>query len=255
MLTPKDRVVQPTQVAHVPKDPTKWNPETFDWKPNSPKAFVVLPQNSDEALLVDFGLKIAGHLILHSNEKQEVKQSFQMNCVLGPVLDLAKIDSTLQYDSECGIWRDSSFKALRYLLLSTNDSTPRQLGFESELTHWPHPYEGWFRCSDDQLNRIWYTGAYTIQICTHPHEESGCYLHPIPREYGDFPRNWRSKYGTYVIWDAPRRDREVWIGDMWPECLSLLYSFRAPEVMKTSLHAVATRQKPDGQIPGSGITL
>jgi glycogen debranching enzyme len=41
---------------------------------------------------------------------------------------------------------------------------------------------------------------------------------------------------------------------MWPECLALLYSFHAPEVMKSSLMAVAVNQFDDGMIPGSGIS-
>ena len=49
-------------------------------------------------------------------------------------------------------------------------------------------YKGSFRCSDERLNTIWNTGAYTI--------------HLNMQEY---------------VWDGIKRDRLVWIGDMHPE--------------------------------------
>lgn len=50
------------------------------------------------------------------------------------------------------------------------------------------PYLGEFRCSDQRLNDIWMTGAYTV--------------HLNMQEY---------------IWDGIKRDRLVWLGDMHPE--------------------------------------
>ncbi len=50
------------------------------------------------------------------------------------------------------------------------------------------PYLGSFRCSDERLNRIWQTGAYTVHLCM--------------QDY---------------LWDGIKRDRLVWMGDMHPE--------------------------------------
>lgn len=50
------------------------------------------------------------------------------------------------------------------------------------------PYIGSFQCSDERLNQIWQTGAYTV--------------HLNMQEY---------------LWDGIKRDRLVWIGDMHPE--------------------------------------
>lgn len=52
---------------------------------------------------------------------------------------------------------------------------------------------GSFSCSDELLNKIYETAAYTIDLCVR----------------------------RGVIWDGIKRDRLVWIGDIYPELLSL----------------------------------
>ncbi|MBQ8427641.1 MAG: alpha-L-rhamnosidase, partial [Clostridia bacterium] len=52
---------------------------------------------------------------------------------------------------------------------------------------------GSFSCSDETLNTIYETAAYTIDLCVR----------------------------RGVIWDGIKRDRLVWIGDIYPELLSL----------------------------------
>lgn len=52
-------------------------------------------------------------------------------------------------------------------------------------TYCPVEYKGTFDCSDSRLTKIWYTGAYTAHLCM-----------------------------QNDIWDAPKRDRAVWIGDL-----------------------------------------
>jgi len=54
-----------------------------------------------------------------------------------------------------------------------------------DFKYYPVHYRGAFDCSDPMLTRIWYTGAYTAHLCMQ--EE---------------------------IWDAPKRDRGMWMGDM-----------------------------------------
>ena len=51
--------------------------------------------------------------------------------------------------------------------------------------YYPVEYKGSFACSDDLLTRIWYMGAYTAHLCM---QED--------------------------IWDAPKRDRARWMGDL-----------------------------------------
>ncbi|MBP7053607.1 MAG: alpha-L-rhamnosidase [Phycisphaerae bacterium] len=71
------------------------------------------------------------------------------------------------------------------------------------------PYLGSFRCSDERLNRIWQTGAYTV--------------HLNMQDY---------------LWDGIKRDRLVWIGDMHPETMSVCAVFGASDVVPKSLDLI-----------------
>lgn len=68
------------------------------------------------------------------------------------------------------------------------------------------PQVGSFKCSDERLNRIWQTGAYTV--------------HLNMQEY---------------LWDGIKRDRLVWIGDMHPEVSTINAVFGFNEVVPRSL--------------------
>ena len=79
------------------------------------------------------------------------------------------------------------------------------------------PYLGSFECSDERLNRVWMTGAYTV--------------HLNMQEY---------------LWDGIKRDRLVWLGDMHPELMTISRVFGYNEVIPKSLD-LACRQFP---LPG-----
>jgi hypothetical protein len=59
----------------------------------------------------------------------------------------------------------------------------------------PDRYQGWFLSSDDQLNRMWYAGAYTTQMDMVPAGVASCFTVP-------------------VIFDGAKRDRAIWSGDL-----------------------------------------
>lgn len=71
------------------------------------------------------------------------------------------------------------------------------------------PYIGSFISSDERLNNIWHTGAYTV--------------HLNMQEY---------------LWDGIKRDRLVWIGDLHPEVMSVCSVFGYNEVVPKSLDLI-----------------
>lgn len=78
-------------------------------------------------------------------------------------------------------------------------------------------YLGSFECSDELLNRIWKTGAYTVQLNMH--------------EY---------------LWDGVKRDRLVWIGDMHPETSVIGAVFDDDECIRKSLDLIRDNAAADG---------
>lgn len=71
------------------------------------------------------------------------------------------------------------------------------------------PYIGSFKSSDERLNKIWETGAYTV--------------HLNMQEY---------------LWDGIKRDRLVWLGDMHPEVSVISSVFGYNEVVPKSLDMI-----------------
>jgi len=67
-------------------------------------------------------------------------------------------------------------------------------------------YKGSFECDDERLNKIWKTGAYTVHLCL--------------QDY---------------VWDGVKRDRLVWIGDLFPEAMVAAAVFGQAEVVQKSL--------------------
>ncbi|MHB8897368.1 MAG: alpha-L-rhamnosidase-related protein [Thermoguttaceae bacterium] len=68
------------------------------------------------------------------------------------------------------------------------------------------PYLGSFKCSDERLNRVWATGAYTVHLNM-----------------------------QHYLWDGIKRDRLVWIGDMHPETSTICSVFGPDPVVPASL--------------------
>lgn len=78
-------------------------------------------------------------------------------------------------------------------------------------------YAGTFESSDDRLNRIWKTAAYTLQL-----------------NMQDY------------IYDGAKRDRLVWMGDLHPEIRGVLAAFRDTSLIRKSLDFLtATTPLPD----------
>ncbi len=79
------------------------------------------------------------------------------------------------------------------------------------------PEIGSFKCSDDRLNKIWETGAYTVKLNM--------------QEY---------------LWDGIKRDRLVWLGDLHPEVMTVNNVWGAHDVVKRTLDFA----KADTPLPG-----
>lgn len=84
----------------------------------------------------------------------------------------------------------------------------------SELREYPAEQCGSFSCSDPLLNRIWETGRKTVHL-----NMQDC------------------------LWDGIKRDRLVWVGDMYPEAATIYSCFADFDIIRRSLDVVE-RQFP-----------
>ena len=74
----------------------------------------------------------------------------------------------------------------------------------------PSAYTNYFSSNDDLLNKIWYAGAYTVQLDTiDPHQGR---VWPAPAT--GWENNATIGVGSSILSDGAKRDRTVWSGDM-----------------------------------------
>ena len=79
------------------------------------------------------------------------------------------------------------------------------------------PEVGSFKCSDERLNKIWETGAYTVRL-----------------NMQDY------------LWDGIKRDRLVWLGDLHPEVMTVNNVWGKHDVVRRTLDFA----KEDTPLPG-----
>ncbi|MCW2898813.1 MAG: hypothetical protein JWO67_1078 [Streptosporangiaceae bacterium] len=113
----------------------------------------------------------------------------------------------------------------------------------------PSAYRGHFLSSDHLLNKIWYAGAYTVQINT-----------GMP----DTAKSWPYAKGEHdhadaavpfadpkkeVIYDGGKRDRIVWQGDLAVQAPVTYVTTGDVDAVDNSLSSLAAQQLPDGFMP------
>ncbi|MDR1865065.1 MAG: alpha-L-rhamnosidase [Bacteroidales bacterium] len=171
------------------------------------------------AILLDFGREIQGGIQIvtgitdnHAPVKirvrfgESVSEAMSNKGEQGATNDHAVRDFIMEVPwlgvAETG---NSGFRFVRIDLVEPNTELKLK-EVNAVFTYRDIPYLGSFRSSDERLNRIWMTGAYTV--------------HLNMQEY---------------IWDGIKRDRLVWLGDLHPEVMTVSSVFGYNEVIPKSL--------------------
>ncbi|KAF9877948.1 alpha-L-rhamnosidase [Colletotrichum karsti] len=110
----------------------------------------------------------------------------------------------------------------------------------------PDTFGGRFECSDEQLTRWWFDGVYTNDLCV-----------DVFRAEDAEPRGAAGGglEGKLVIHDAPKRDRDPYVGDLAVAALTGYVSHGAlvSEASRNVLEDLAVHQRGDGWIPPASI--
>lgn len=182
--------------------------------------------------------------------------------------DMAIVDGTIyataEPDGSYTFGREFARGSYRYLTLSTADAnaTVQVTGVSSHFTAAPktdddklRDYSGYFYTDDDLLNRIWYAGAYTIQLCSVAANESRANP-PAITSYGWFNNatitGIDSDAEVYV--DGAKRDRTPWAGDYGVSILPKAVSLNGDNLLsvRNALVSLYSIQDSDGQFAYAG---
>jgi len=180
-------------------------------------------RKGDAAILLDFGKELHGGvqiMVWHSKDNKPVRlrvrfgeSASEAMAELGGAKnttnDHAIRDQTMLVPwlgtAEIG---NTGFRFVR-IDLADADSFVQLKSVRAVFLYRDLDYLGSFRCSDERLNRIWQTGAYTV--------------HLNMQDY---------------LWDGIKRDRLVWIGDMPPETETIRAVFGVSDVVPASLDLI-----------------
>lgn len=145
-----------------------------------------VPLEEHPSLVLDFGREINGRLEVVSDSDQPLKVQIAYGESPGEALREPYLgtDDLLVHPHATAYGPKSAFRYARIQFLQG----PAPLRFKAirlDAIYYPVRYEGAFESSDPLLNRIWAVGAYTAHLCMQDD-----------------------------IWDAPKRDRGRWMGDL-----------------------------------------
>ncbi len=137
-------------------------------------------------LVLDFGRESTGRIEVVSDSDQAMRLSVQYGESLGETLEepYLGVDELEVPPHSTAYGPKSAFRyvAVRFL---AGPSPLRIKSVQLDDIYYPVHYLGSFHSSDPLLNRIWQVGAYTSHLCM-----------------------------LDDIWDAPKRDRARWVGDL-----------------------------------------
>lgn len=114
-------------------------------------------------------------------------------------------------------------------------------------------YPGHFLSSDNLLNKIWYAGAYTVQLNTGAPDTAKSW----PYADGEADHADDQVPGADpdqdVIYDGGKRDRIVWQGDLAVQNPTTMVSTRDRTAIRNSLTSLASQQLADGFVPAESL--
>jgi alpha-L-rhamnosidase len=155
-----------------------WLPEASATPPS--------PAAEPPSLVLDFGRETNGRLEVTSDSAQPVRLSLHYGESREEALESPYLGvNELIVPPHASVYGPKS--AFRYVQLKflAGASPLRFKSIRLDAIYYPVRYLGSFESSDPLLNRIWSVGAYTAHLCMQD-----------------------------AIWDAPKRDRAPWMGDL-----------------------------------------
>ena len=112
----------------------------------------------------------------------------------------------------------------------------------------PQDYANYFSSNDPLLNKIWYAGAYTVQMNTIDSHQG--------RVWGPPTTNWQNNatvgVGSSVLVNGAKRDRTVWSGDLGIALPTQYVSTNDTLSTRNAIAMLFQYQRPSGELQWGG---
>ena len=165
-----------------------WNFNSIEQKPSEWQLArkrikaVDIKKGNDGSLLVDFGKESMGYLVLEDIQGEGLVEIYYGES-REEALDKEHCETLDKFEVSGSRFEVPESKAFRFVYIET-DVTIGKIAMDYEYLPFDDKKSGSFRCNDEELNRIWEVGAYTMDLTT--------------REF---------------FMDGIKRDRWTWSGD------------------------------------------
>lgn len=205
---------------------------------------------SNRGILIDFGREVGGYPRLTFGaghcRKVGVQAVESLQHLLNPlVAEAAAIADPIIYYHHVRARENGQVElphcgGFRYLW--AYPERPGKVRLKSaSVTYTPHHSDpdscGYFLCSDELLNRAWYAGLHTVEMCT------------VDPALGGVDARHRIAEGDWVVVDGAKRDRLVWTADLAPAGAAIYASTYETDAIRDSLLSLSTFQEKSGYIP------
>lgn len=117
----------------------------------------------------------------------------------------------------------------------------------------PAAYQGWFLSSSNDLNKLWYAGAYTVQMDTWMSNTAKNWPYSTGESDQADAQIPGADPNQEVILDGAKRDRVVWQGDLSVEAPVTYLSTDDVAAVDNSLSSLAGQQLPNGFVPAESL--
>lgn len=117
----------------------------------------------------------------------------------------------------------------------------------------PAAYQGWFLSSSNELNKLWYAGAYTVQLDTWMSDTAKSWPYATGEQDHSDAQVPGADPHQEVILDGAKRDRVVWQGDLSVEAPVTYLSTDDVAAVDNSLASLAGQQLPNGFVPAESL--
>jgi hypothetical protein len=173
------------------------------------------------AVILDFGRDVTGYPEIHiANSKGGA-----IDVLYGEALHFTRVDRFILRGGPQKLqpYNRRTFRYMKLLFTDTPDVVELSEVSMEMCTYPVNTHAGSFSCSDDQLNRIWEAGAYTMRMSMLDH---------------------------FV--DCPWRERTLYGGDLYAENLFASYAFGDAAMNRKCLRQMFNIQYPQGALPPYG---
>ncbi|KAI3396001.1 hypothetical protein diail_572 [Diaporthe ilicicola] len=275
ILAPSSRTVYPASVYRV--NGTVSNAQSLVDSPEN--ATAILRGNS--TITFDYGKNIAGIVSVKVGSSSSAdavlaltftESSFWINGKASDATADAGLDTPLYLSVGAGPGTytvDSQYERGGFRYLSVVSNSTGTIEVQSVVVDYKAApamddltsYTGYFHSNDELLNRIWYAGAYTCQMCSidPTHGDTLVWLRVInSTEVIELPETvaWWSNYtitgGNTALVDGAKRDRLVWPGDLVVAAPSIFVSTGDMDSIRNGLDSLLSLQNSSGALPYAG---